>query len=74
MKRNHMSNVEFGPFPQHLWFQITGTDQLVGGELLPIDSTALMLAGLQSSAVWMLPILAGAAGAGIAAFKLRRKF
>jgi len=26
---------------------------LVGGELLPIDSTALMLAGLQSSAIWM---------------------
>jgi len=45
----------------------------VGGELLPIDSTALMLAGLQSSAIWMLPVLAGAAGAGFAAFKLRRK-
>jgi len=45
----------------------------VGGELLPIDSTALMLAGLQSSAIWMLPVLAGAAGAGYAAFKLRRK-
>jgi len=45
----------------------------VGGEFLPIDSTALVLAGLQSSAIWMLPVLAGAAGAGIAAFKLRRK-
>jgi len=45
----------------------------VGGELLPIDSTTLMLAGLQSSAIWMLPVLAGAAGVGIAAFKLRRK-
>jgi len=45
----------------------------VGGELLSIDSTALVLAGLQSSAIWMLPVLAGAAGAGIAAFKLRRK-
>jgi len=32
-----------------------------------------MLAGLQSSAIWMLPVLAGAAGAGFAAFKLRRK-
>ena len=46
---------------------------IVGGEFLPIDTTALMLAGLQSSAIWMLPVLAGAAGAGIAAFKLRRK-
>jgi len=45
----------------------------VGGEFLPIDSTALLLAGLQTSAIWMLPVLAGAAGAGIAAFKLRRK-
>ena len=49
------------------------TTQVVGGELLPIDSTALMLAGLQTSAIWMLPVLAGAAGVGIAAFKLRRK-
>jgi len=45
----------------------------VGGEFLPIDSTALLLAGLQSSAIWMLPVLAGAAGVGFAAFKLRRK-
>jgi len=37
---------------------------MVGGEFLPIDSTSLMLAGIQSSAVWMLPVLAGAAGAG----------
>ena len=46
---------------------------VVGGEFLPIDSTAIMIAGLQTSAIWMLPVLAGAAGAGIAAFKLRRK-
>ncbi len=46
---------------------------VVGGEFLPIDSTALVLAGLQTSAIWMLPVLAGAAGAGIAALKLRRK-
>jgi len=44
---------------------------LVGGELLTIDSTALMLAGLQSSAIWMLPILAGAAGAGAYYIKTR---
>ena len=36
----------------------------VGGEFLPIDSTALFLAGIQSSAIWMLPAIAGAAGAG----------
>jgi len=58
----------------NLWFLLSGhPPDVVGGELLPIDSTALLLAGLQSSAIWMLPVLAGAAGAGIAAFKLRRK-
>ena len=36
----------------------------VAGELLPIDSAALFLAGLSSSAVWMIPTLAGIAGAG----------
>jgi len=43
----------------------------VGGELLPIDTTALMLAGLQSSAIWMLPVLAGAVGVGAYYIKTR---
>jgi len=38
--------------------------QVVGGESLSIDNTALLLAGLQTSAIWMLPALAGIAGAG----------
>jgi len=46
-------------------------DLQVGGEFLPIDSTALMLAGLQSSAIWMLPVLAGLAGAGFYLVKFR---
>jgi hypothetical protein len=46
-------------------------EPVVGGELLQIDSMALMLAGLQSSAIWMLPILAGAIGVGV--FFFRRK-
>jgi len=41
-----------------------GNGPTVAGELLPIDSAALMIAGLQSSAIWMLPILAGAVGTG----------
>jgi len=44
---------------------------IVGGELLSIDSTALLLAGLQSSAIWMLPVLAGAAGVGAFYIKTR---
>jgi len=46
----------------------------VGGEFLPIDSTVLVLAGLQTSAIWMLPVLAGVAGSafGILYIKSRR--
>ncbi len=39
------------------WFQLT-TQQLVGGEFLPIDSTALILAGSQTNAVWIISALA----------------
>jgi len=49
----------------------TSHSQAVGGELLSIDSTALMLAGLQSSAIWMLPVLAGAVGVGAFYIKTR---
>jgi len=56
----------------NLWFQITGhPPDVVGGEFLPIDSTALLLAGLQTSAIWMLPVLAGAAGVGAFYIKTR---
>ena len=43
----------------------------VGGEFLPIDSTSLVLAGIQSSAIWMLPVLAGIASAGVYLVKFR---
>jgi len=36
----------------------------VGGLPIAIDSNALLLAGIQSNAIWMLPLLAGLAGAG----------
>ncbi len=54
-----------------LAFILTG-DTLVGGELLPIDSTSLILAGLQTSAVWMLPIVAGAVGTTAFYLKMRK--
>jgi len=55
-------------------FEFCTEQDMVGGELLPIDSTALVLAGLQSSAIWMLPVLAGVAGSafGILYIKSRR--
>ncbi len=51
----------------------TVTIIFVGGEFLPIDSTALMLAGLQTSAVWILPAVAGLAGTGYYLIKFRNK-
>jgi len=49
----------------------TVSPKIVGGELLPIDNTVLLLAGLQTSAIWMLPVLAGAAGVGAYYIKTR---
>jgi len=58
--------------PGRTWFQISGhPPEIVGGELLPIDSTVLVPAGLQTSAIWMLPVLAGAAGVGAYYIKTR---
>ena len=45
----------------------------VAGELLPLDSTALFLAGIQSMTVWMIPTVLGLAGAGIYLVKFRAR-
>ena len=37
----------------------------VAGELLPLNTTALFISGITSSAIWMVPTLAGIAGAGV---------
>jgi hypothetical protein len=47
-------------------------DHAVAGEILPIDSTALFLAGMQSSALWLVPSLVGIAGVGF--YLVRAKF
>ena len=44
---------------------------VVAGELLPLDSTALMIAGLTSMSVWMVPAIAGLAGVGVYLVKFR---
>lgn len=36
----------------------------VAGEIISIDSSALMLAGLSANAIWILPMLVGIAGTG----------
>jgi len=57
----------------HLNLVLTGPspDTVIGGELLPINNTALLLAGLQSSAIWMLPVVVGSAGVGTYYIKTR---
>jgi len=54
---------------QEIW--VTTPEAQVGGEFLPNNPTALLLAGLQTSAIWMIPVLAGAAGAGAYYIKTR---
>ena len=43
----------------------------VAGEFLSINTSALLITGLTSSAVWMIPTIAGLAGAGIYLVKFR---
>jgi len=45
----------------------------VGGSIIPIDTTALMIVGLSSGLVWIFPTIAAGIGIGVAAYKLRRK-
>jgi hypothetical protein len=57
---------------QRMSFDITHPDnsQVIGGEIIQLDTTALLLAGSQSSLVWILPLVLGSVG--LAVFMLRR--
>jgi len=44
----------------------------VGGEILPIDTTALLLAGVQTNAAWLIPVVLSVVGIGV--ILLRKKF
>jgi len=46
-------------------------DDVVAGELLSLDTSSLVVAGLTSSMVWVIPTVAGIAGAGIYLVKFR---
>ena len=48
-------------------------DDLIGGTMIPIDTTALLVAGFNANSIWMIPTVLGLAGAGIVLFKLKRK-
>ena len=45
--------------------------QPVEGDLLPLDTSALVVAGLTSSMIWMVSAIAGFAGAGVYLVKFR---
>jgi len=56
------------------FLQVTGltlVDIAVGGTYIPIDKTALLLAGVQSISMWMIPVVI--AGVGIGVFVVIRK-
>jgi len=55
-----------------MMYLVTNVDEipLVGGEIIPIESTSLILAGAQSFS-WMIPVLLS--GIGIGLFVLRKK-
>ena len=45
---------------------VIGTNQaFAGGEMMPIDTTALLVAGTTFTASWMVPIVVAAAGIGL---------
>lgn len=50
---------------------VNGVFTPVAGELLPIDSAALVISGLATSVIWMVPTVAGIAGVGVCLVKLR---
>jgi len=53
--------------------EIPSICNIVAGELLPLDSSALMIAGLTSMSVWMIPTVLGLAGAGVYLVKFRKQ-
>ncbi len=69
------------PVNEVIWFDITGAviieivvdtisfgEQTVGGELLPIETTSLLLAGAQSFS-WMIPVVLSGIGIGLFIFR-----
>jgi len=56
---------------QKIW--VTTPIQVIAGELLPLDNSALMIAGLTSMTVWMVPTVLGLAGVGVYLVKFRKQ-
>jgi len=52
-------------------FELSLLNVPIGGTFIPIDQTALLLAGVQSISMWMIPVIL--AGIGIGVFVIKRK-
>ena len=53
--------------------QILDGERVIGGEIIPIDTTSLLLAGVQTNLAWIIPIALSAVGVGIYLTKSRMK-
>jgi len=47
-------------------------DSIIGGTLVSIDTTTLLLAGAQSISLWMIPVVAAGVGVGVFVIKRRK--
>ena len=65
------SNIGFDTFRFFVPDPINGPDVPIGGTYIPIDQSALLLAGVQSVSMWMIPVVV--AGIGIGVFVIKRK-
>jgi len=52
--------------------QFPTVDVKIGGTLIPIDTTALLLAGVQGISMWMIPVVVAGVGIGIFVIKRRK--
>ena len=75
-----LPTLEFmGPFPEPSIQYVYATEHVeppttsVAGKLLPLDNSALMIAGLTSMSVFMIPAVLGLAGAGVYLVKFRKQ-
>jgi len=65
-----VDSIFFGSDDQEQLIEVTTPEAVVGGEFLPIDSTALLLAGAQTFS-WMIPVVLSILGIGL--FVVSRK-
>jgi len=55
-----------------IWTE-TFDDPPIGGTFIPLDTTALLLAGAQSISMWMIPVVVAGIGIGIGVFVIKRR-